>query len=186
MFMDLQERLHAYNDKQKEMCAKIKHTDDGQTVIAICTPLMKRVHRMIKESGEMIFVDSSGNCDRHNSRIFILLTHSSAGGLPLGVFLTYSESKSAITTGIELLKSILPDSSFFGREALGPQVVITDDCLALRQAIHTVYRQTRLIPCIFHILQAMWHWLWDGHNGISKQDRPHTWHLQASCVCQVI
>ncbi|XP_022103577.1 uncharacterized protein LOC110986198 [Acanthaster planci] len=173
MFVDLEERLHTYNEEQQETCAKIKHTEDSQTVVAICTPLMKRVHTMVEQSGEMIFFESSGKCHRHNSRIFVLLTHSSAGGLPLGVLLTSSESQPTITAGIELLKSILPDSAFFGREAHGPLVAVTDDCLALCQAIHSVYPQTSLILGVFHILRAMWRWLWDGRNGISKQDRPH-------------
>ncbi|XP_071947653.1 uncharacterized protein [Antedon mediterranea] len=172
MYVDLEKRVHEYNAQQNDSCAKMCTTDDNQTIIAICTPLMKRVHTKVKHSGEMIFVDSSGNCDRHNSRIFIFLTHSSAGGLPLGVVITTSESEATITTGIKLLQTILPDGSYFGRGAQGPQIAMTDDCQALHLAIHAVYPETSLLLCVFHLLQAMWRWLWDAKNRIAKCDRP--------------
>lgn len=57
------------------------------SLIAICTPFMKRVHNYIHESGELVFVDSSGGMDRDNYRIFLLMTHSKAGGnIPVIVF----------------------------------------------------------------------------------------------------
>ncbi|XP_071512007.1 uncharacterized protein [Diadema antillarum] len=143
------------------------------TSVAICTPLMKRVHENIKNSGEMIFLDSSGNCDHHNSRIFVVLTHSSAGGLPLGMIIMTSESMPTIQAGFSLLQSILPERAFFGRGAMGPQVVMTDDCKALRQGLHAVYPQSSLILCVFHLMQALRRWLWDAHNQIRKQDRPY-------------
>lgn len=113
MLVDLKHRLDQYNSEQEDTIAKIERTDDGQVVIAICSPVMKRLHTRLKKSGEMIFVDSSGNCDRQYQWIFLLLTHSTAGGLPLGVFITTSESQSTITSGLKLLQSLLPTGSFF-------------------------------------------------------------------------
>ena len=182
MFVDLESRIHQYHEEQHQTCAKIEQTSDNQTVIAICTPLMKRVHEKVKHSGEMVFVDSSGNCDRHNSRIFVMLTHSSAGGLPLRIIVTTSESQSTITAGFNLLKSILPEDAFSGRGEDGPQVAMTDDCKSLRQGLHAVYPECSLILCIFHLLQAMWRWLWDAHSGIPKQDRPYLLGLFKSLV----
>lgn len=173
MYVDLERKVHEFNEQQGQLCAKIEVTPEHQTIVAICTPLMKRVHENVKSSGEIIFVDSSGNCDRHNSRIFVVLTHSSAGGLPLGMLVTTSESTPTIQAGFSLLRSILPERAFFGRGEMGPQVVMTDDCTALRQGVHAVYPQASLILCIFHLLQALWRWLWDAHNQIRKQDRPY-------------
>ncbi|XP_063965028.1 uncharacterized protein LOC135156449 [Lytechinus pictus] len=173
MYADLERKIHELNEEQHRLCAKIKVTPNNQTIVAICTPLMKRVHEKMKHSGEIIYVDSSGNCDRHNSRIFVVLTHSSAGGLPLGMLITTSESMPTIQAGFSLLQSILPERAFFGRGAMGPQVIMTDDCKALRQGLHAVYPQSSLILCVFHLLQALWRWLWDTHNHISKQDRTY-------------
>lgn len=48
--------------------------------VAICTPLMKRVHQLVEESGELVFVDSSGGFDRDGFRVFLFVTHSKTGG----------------------------------------------------------------------------------------------------------
>lgn len=167
---DLKDRLDQYNIVQGDTSAKIEKTQDGQVVIAICTPVMKRVHRKLRESGEIIFVDSSGNCDHQKHRIFLLVTHSTAGGLPLGVVITTSEGQSTLTSGLQLLQSLLPSGSFFGREH--PQVIITDDCRNLRQSLQVVFPEARLLLCVFHQLQAMWRWLWSARNGVAKEDRP--------------
>jgi len=57
-------------------------------IIAISTPLMKRVHRLLPHGGELVFMDASGNMERQNTRVFLLMTHSAAGGLPLGVLIS--------------------------------------------------------------------------------------------------
>lgn len=114
MLLDLQTRLDSHNQENGELCAKMARTEEGQLVVAICTPLMKRVHAMVRQSGEMSFIDSTGNCDRQNHRLFLLLTHCSAGGLPLGVLITTSESQPTITAALQLLSTILPEDSFFG------------------------------------------------------------------------
>ncbi|XP_033117849.1 uncharacterized protein LOC117117603 [Anneissia japonica] len=173
MFVDLEKRLESYNNDLNQICAKIGKTEKGETVIAVCTPLMNRVHKTFRQSGETIFVDSSGSCDRNKSRIFVMLTHSSVGGLPVGVFITTSENEQTITAGIELLKSIFPEDSFHGNGDCGPEVLITDDCLALTQAFGAVYPQTSQLLSVFHLLQGMWRWLWNNHNGIKEYDRPH-------------
>lgn len=152
MLVDVKHRLDQYNSEQEDTVAKIERTDDGQVVIAICSPVMKRLHTRLKKSGEMIFVDSSGNCDRQYQWIFLLLTHSTAGGLPLGVFITTPESQSTITSGLKLLQSLLPTGSFFGREQ--PQVIMTDYCRALRQSLQTVFPRARLLLYIFHLLKV--------------------------------
>jgi hypothetical protein len=54
---------------------------DSTNIIAICTPFMKRVHEHLQESGELVFVDSSGGFDRCGFRIFLFITHSRAGGM---------------------------------------------------------------------------------------------------------
>ncbi|KAJ8272503.1 hypothetical protein GJAV_G00089910 [Gymnothorax javanicus] len=129
---------------------------DNQLLIAICTPLMKRVHSQIQQSGEMVFVDSSGNCDRRNHCIFLLMTHSTAGGSPLEILITASENQATVTAALQLLNSVLPAERFFGRREEGPRVMLADDCLALRQSLDAVYPGATIILCVFHLLQALW------------------------------
>ncbi|KAJ8277811.1 hypothetical protein GJAV_G00080350 [Gymnothorax javanicus] len=167
---ELGRRLEEYNVEQGETCAKMATTEDCQLVIAICSPMMKRVHEKLRESGEMIFVDSSGNCNRQNHRVFLLLTHSPAGGLPLGVLISTAETQATITTAFGLLGTILPESCFFGHPE-GPLVVITDDSSVLRKALQSVYPRATLVLCVFHIMQAMWRWLWSTQNEVPMHHR---------------
>ncbi|KAJ8043335.1 hypothetical protein HOLleu_10379 [Holothuria leucospilota] len=172
----LEQKMKDFNEKNNTICVKMETTADDQTIIAVCTPLMKRVHSVWKYSKEMVFVDSSGNMDRQNCRVFLFLTHSPAGSLPLGVVVTSSESQSTLTAVFKLLNSILPEDAFFG-SADGPDVFMTDDCKALRMALNSVYPRSVLLLCVFHILQALWRWLWDNKNQVCKNDRPHLLHL---------
>ena len=48
---------------------------------------------MLLHSEEMCFIDSTGNLDRDGCRVSLLLTHSVAGGVPLGIIVTTSESE---------------------------------------------------------------------------------------------
>ena len=100
-----------------------------------------------------------------------MLTHSSSGGLPLGVVITSNEQEQTITEGLQLLKSVLPSDSFGGNGDRGPAVFITDDCLSERKAIHSVFPQASLLLCTFHVLQAVWRWLWDGKHKVEKCHR---------------
>ena len=172
MVSDLSRNVSKYNEEFGEECIKLAFHDE-KPVVAICTPLMKRVHQLWRYSSEMAFIDSSGGMDRSNSRVFLLLTHSPVGGLPLGVFVTTSESEAAVKCGLDLLKDILPGEAFFGRGAQSPKVIMTDDSTAERTAIRAVWPLCTLLLCIFHVLQAAWRWLWDSRHGIPKNTRPH-------------
>ena len=112
----------------------------------------------------------AGGVDRHGSRIFLLLTHTSAGGLPLGVLITSNEQEDTISQGLALLKTIFPDGAFGGK-GTGPCAFITDDCLAERRALQTAFPESTLLLCTFHILQAVWRWLWEAKHAVQKADR---------------
>ena len=51
-----------------------KHTKEEPLLVAICTPLMARVHQGIPQAGEMMFVDSTASIDRYNLSMFLLST----------------------------------------------------------------------------------------------------------------
>ena len=155
MMQDLSRNVKKYNEEFVEECIKLAFHNE-QPVVAFCTPLMKQVHQLWRYSSEMAFVDSSGGMDRSNSRVFLLLTHSPVRGLPLGLFVTTSESEAAVKCGLNLLKDVLPEGAFFGHGEEGPKVVMTDDCTAERSAIHEVWPLCTLLLCIFHVLQAVW------------------------------
>ncbi|KAF0294193.1 hypothetical protein FJT64_008129 [Amphibalanus amphitrite] len=82
--------------------------EDGETVIAAVTPLMERVHTL-PDAGEVVFVDASGGMNRHGQRVFLLMCWSPAGGLPLGVIVSTSETEAVVDKAFRLLVGILPD-----------------------------------------------------------------------------
>ena len=48
---------------------------------------------------------------------------------------------------------------------------MTDDCDAERLALSKVWSEAILLLCVFHVLQAMWNWLWAAKNKIEHNDR---------------
>ncbi|XP_076004479.1 uncharacterized protein LOC142998387 isoform X2 [Genypterus blacodes] len=168
----LERQISQYNSQCGSDCARLNPTADGrQFTVAICSPLMKRVHAGLKHSGEAVFMDSSGNMDRQHCHVFLLLTRSGAGGLPLGIVVTQSDKESVIFQGLQTLKSLLVEDAFSGRGLLGPQVFLTDDCQAERAAVHQAFPQTALLLSRFHLLQTVWSWLWNKENDIVDTDR---------------
>ena len=172
MLVSLQVFIDKYNDENGDTCMAMQ-VIDGKLVVAICTPLMKRVHSEVKHSGELVFMDASSNMDRYRCSVFLLLTHNCVGGLPLGVLITTAETEAVIKSALQLYTSILPAKSFGGRGLQGPRVFMTDDCQAEQNALHQVFPSSTLLLCVFHVLQATWRWLWDGKNQVPKPDRPH-------------
>ena len=96
-------------------------------ILAVCTPLMRRVHENIQQAGEMTFCDATSSLDRFNTSLFILSTSHPASGLPLGVIITSDEQEETISQRLELLKEVLPKHSFYGRGVeRGPGITMTD------------------------------------------------------------
>jgi hypothetical protein len=63
---------------------------------------MKRIHKHIEQSGELVFVDSTSNTEAHNLNIFLLCTHSVAGALPCGLLITSDEKESTLIKGFTM------------------------------------------------------------------------------------
>ena len=176
-YVKIVEFVKEYNEKKSkenssDSHAKVAQTEDGETCIAICDPFMKRVHKLIPQSGELVMMDATSNVDRSDTKIFHLMCPSPAGGLPLATLVTTREDRNTIEFGLELLKSVFPTEAFYGRgTTLGPVVCLTDDSKSERLALHSAWPETTLLLCQFHLLQATWQWLWAGNHKIDKHDR---------------
>ncbi|XP_023311955.1 uncharacterized protein LOC108914060 [Anoplophora glabripennis] len=68
------------------------------------------------------------------SRIFVMLTHSECGALPLGLIITTSECVDAIKSGFNIIKELVGEPIFGGHEE-GPAVFMTDDPQSEQKAI---------------------------------------------------
>jgi hypothetical protein len=112
--------------------------------------------------------------EEFNLRVFLMMTHSVCGALPLAIIITSDETTQTLVTAFSQLKSPLPDDSFFcAPSGKGPRVFMTDNCMELKDAIHQVWPDATTVLCIFHLLQQVWRWLHDKKHGIALEDRPH-------------
>lgn len=115
----LEDKLKEYDEATGGKGARMKIVGERNAAIAICSPLMHQIHSSIKHSGELVFIDASGNMDRLGCCVFLLLTYCCAGGVPLGVLVTTSESTETVTEALHLHNSLLSDDSYFGRGQKG-------------------------------------------------------------------
>ena len=53
----------------------------------------------VKQASELVFVDSSSNMEELNLRVFLVVTHSVAGALPLGILIVSDERTSTLVRG---------------------------------------------------------------------------------------
>lgn len=180
MLESLKMYVDDYNALQKMKCAVVEEFHD-EIVLVLCSPLMRRVLTNLKSTGEIMFVDSSGCMDRHNSRVFLMLSPSVAGALPVGVMIMSSEAEIYIKRGLELFLDMIPDGAFAGRGRMGPRIIMTDDCKYERGALQDAFPLALLLLCLFHVLQAFWRYLWDSKHGVSKDDRPFIYNQFKDC-----
>ena len=97
--------IESENDEPpKKKCKKMKR--EQPMVVAVCTPLMCRIHQHIQQSSEMVFCDNTSTLDRFNSFLFVLSTSHCAGGLPLAVMITSDEQEETIQQGLQMVKQV--------------------------------------------------------------------------------
>lgn len=170
VLQDIRQQIDKYNSEQGEDSTAVETTEDGQVIVAICTPLMKRVHARIAERGDVLLINSFWSCDDKNLKIFVLLCHSAVRGLPLGVIITSAETQSTISAGLRLLRTRIPSRNFFGCHGGPWTIALLEDCTPLRQALQEAYPEASFLLCAFHLVQEMRQWLWDNSN-ITKPER---------------
>ena len=110
--------------------------------------------------------------DRNQCRVFVLLTHSCVGGLPLGILIVTSESQRTVTAALNLYMEMTGDDAFFGRGRNGSAIFMTDDSASESAALREVFPHSILLLCVFHVLQAFWRYLWDSKSGVPREERP--------------
>ncbi|CAG8673336.1 19484_t:CDS:2 [Gigaspora margarita] len=176
MFNRLEKEVIEFNDNNKgntwmqPYVASEKDKPGQPLILVIVTNLMKRCHTL-KEAGELVYMDTTAGLDILNTPLTILSTSTPVGGLPLAVIITLDETADTLSKALDILKRIIQPMAFGDRGSLiGPQIIITDDCKAEKIALQNTWKNATLLLCVFHFLQAMWRWLWDGNHNIHKND----------------
>jgi len=91
------------------------------------------------------------------------------GAVPAGIIITAGQSQQDYVAGFSALNQLLDSRGFHGKGH--PSIIVTDDSVAERSALSEVWPGTLLLLCHFHVMQAVWRWLWDAKHMIAKEDR---------------
>ena len=194
LFTELERRVNVYNDAYGEVGGKAiiqrycktksKNPNnegmDQPLILAICTPLMSRVHHYILQSKELVFIDASSSFEDFNNPLFVMSTSSAAGGLPLGIVVVSAESADVIHKGMTALKGLFPNAAFYGSGC--PANIIIDDSLAEQDGLRQTWPSSNIFLCTFHFLQSMWRWLLCSKNSIHKDERQYLMNLVRKLV----
>ena len=135
-FKIAEQKISEFNQKSGALVSKIKQLNDqGDYCVVVCDNFCRRVHRLVPGAGDIVFVDATSGFDRQDSKLVRLMVPSSLGGLPVGWMILSSETEAVYQAGFMTLKEVLPEGAFFGRGDTGPQVFMTDDCSAEKNAL---------------------------------------------------
>ena len=127
-FEKAKEFIENYNIKAGHTIASIKQNENGGVVVCVVDDFMHRVHSVVPQSGQIMFVDATGSLDRCNHQLLKLMTESPVGGLPLGFLILSEQTTKALSVGLDEIKKLLPDEAFAGRGVqTGPEIIMTDD-----------------------------------------------------------
>jgi len=110
----------------------------------------------------------------------IVLTGSSAGGLPLGV--VASSSDASLRRAVELYVGLLDSRCFYGRGRRGPALLLVDDCPPLRTALRAVLTASSCLLCSYRLLASFWRELWDRRSTVGSDQRPRCFALFRAAV----
>ena len=165
------DKVKDYNEKHNENLCVIEQVS-GETIVAVCDKLSKRVHKLLPQAGDIVYVDATSNLDRQDSKLIKFMTCSPAGGLPLGFVIVRSESEEILRDAFKKLKEVLPEDAFYNRgKKKGPVLFMTDDAAAEINALKENWPDSTFLLCTWHVLNAVWRWLWDAKHQIIKNDR---------------
>ena len=77
-------KIKDYNEKNGNILCVMEQID-GDTIVAVCDKLSRRVHEVLPQAGDIVYVDATSNLHRQDSKLVKFMTCSPAGGLPLGL-----------------------------------------------------------------------------------------------------
>ncbi len=132
---------------------------------------MARAHALL-QSGEQIYVDVVSSLDVCNLPVMVFSAAHVSGHIPLGIIVMSTESEKSMDEAITIFKNTLPENAFGGNGGQsGPKMFLTDDSAAERAALGNHWPNSKYFLCVWHLLAAVWTWLWKRVNNIEDSDR---------------
>ncbi|KAJ8931471.1 hypothetical protein NQ314_015609 [Rhamnusium bicolor] len=135
-------------------------------IAVIITPIMRRAF-IQNMADEMVYVDSSGSCDQTSTCVTFLFTSNKTGAIPVACVLHTAQTEANYT----LAFAVVIEAIEVHNKKFSPRVFMTDDSEAERNALATVFPNSVLLLCTFHLCQALWRYLWETDHNVKKEDR---------------
>lgn len=131
-----------------------------EKIYSCCPSIAKRVHQFETLRSEIIFIEILHLSD--SNKMYLFLTPSTIGCLPLGIILTTSDNTPTLRVGFSLLKETLLKN--------GPYIFATDGHLP-EEVLQTIWPKSKIIISAYHTLKNIWSWLSSAENQIPKEDQ---------------
>lgn len=136
---------------QDSLQTNYKLNSNNQWVIAFCSRTMLNSAKLSDITSKVICIDSTGGMDRSSGHLFNLVIPGPTGGLSIGMFITFSETKTDIKLGLEFLKETWQKNSI----VVEPTCFMSDDCSAQIAALSEIFPNSTTLLCQFHVVQAL-------------------------------
>ena len=107
MYEKLEAKIHQLKEESEDYSFRLHKYDEKLSqpfILVVVSPLMKRVHQMVSNSKDLVFIDSSSNMEEFNLRVFMIVTQSVCGALPLGIIVTSDEQKETLKLAFEMFQ----------------------------------------------------------------------------------
>ena len=90
--------------------------------------------------------------EEHNLGVFMLSAHTIVGTLPLVLIICSDEKIETHVLAFNMYKSMFSRRSIFHNRRRRPDVILTDHCGELRDALSSNWPSSTLLLCIIHFL----------------------------------
>lgn len=125
-------------------------------IIVVISPIMQRIYNS-DFIEDMLFIDTTSSCDQNNTAITFVFASSKIGALPVACAFHTSQDEPNYTLVFSMIKEAFEKK--YNEKKMNPSIIMTDDSAAERNALKTIFPNSRLLLCCFHVAQAFWRWL---------------------------
>ena len=91
--------IKSYAERNPNSTIVVEEIGDAKFVAVLVTEYMMRIHRQLKSSSEVVFVDTTSHVDRMNTCVTPFLCVGPVGAAPLGVVFSSSQDEASYTAG---------------------------------------------------------------------------------------
>ena len=129
-------------------------------ILTIVDEFFQRVISNFLDWSDLIFIDSTGSLEQFNLPVFIFSIATPYGALPVGISICNDETEKTLKQAFEPLKKIF-----------SPKYFMSDDCSSLKNALNSIWPNSKTLLCHWHFKQAIWTWLTSKNSTITENER---------------